>query len=70
MIRVTVNRDTCEGFATCIRNAPKVFDLGDDDRVLLRDELLPDSELARIRQAAYDCPTETISFTRESEGRR
>jgi ferredoxin len=65
MIRVSVNRDTCEGFATCVRNAPKVFDIGEDDRVMLTTAALPDSELSRIRQAAYDCPTESISFTRD-----
>jgi ferredoxin len=66
MIRVSVNRDTCEGFATCVRNAPNVFDIGDDDRVTLTAAELPDSELGRIRQAAYDCPTESISFTRDA----
>ena len=62
MIRVTVNRDTCEGFATCLRNASDVFDLDDDGRVRLTQELVPDSERARVRQAAYDCPTESITF--------
>ena len=32
-MRVLVNRDLCEGNALCVKEAPEVFKLGDDDQV-------------------------------------
>jgi ferredoxin len=67
MIKVSVNRETCEGYGNCVRDAPEVFDLGDDGKVTLLQAELPDDELARVRQASYDCPTDSISFVQEGE---
>jgi ferredoxin len=67
MIRVRVNRETCEGYANCVRAAPDVFDLDDDDLVVLKQEEPPAEQLSRVRRATYDCPTESISFTDDGE---
>jgi ferredoxin len=67
MIRVNVNRETCEGYANCVRAAPDVFDLDDDDLVVLKQEQAGDEQLAKVRRATYDCPTESISFTDDGE---
>lgn len=63
MIRVKVNRETCSGFGTCIVAAETIFDLDDEGLVVLKREVVDDSELESVRAAAYDCPTESISFT-------
>lgn len=62
MIRVFANRDTCEGFGTCVMVSEAIFDLDDDGIVVLKQKLVPDDMLAKVRQAAYDCPTDSISF--------
>jgi ferredoxin len=67
MIRVRVHRETCEGYANCVRAAPDVFDLDDDDLVVLKQEEPPAEQLSRVRRATYDCPTESISFTDDGE---
>ena len=63
MAKVTVNRSTCEGYANCLRAAPAAFDLDEDDLVVLKLAEVGDDDLPRVRQAAYDCPTNSISVT-------
>jgi ferredoxin len=67
MISVKVNRDTCEGYANCIRAAPDVFDLDSDDLVVLKQEQPADDQISKVRRATYDCPTESISFSEGGE---
>ena len=69
MIRVTVNRDTCSGFATCVVVSETIFDLDDEGLVVLKRPLVEDDELDAVRQAAYDCPTDSISFTEDVDDR-
>jgi ferredoxin len=67
MINVKVNRETCEGYANCVRAAPDVFDLDNDDLVVLKQEQPGDEQVSKVRRATYDCPTESISFTEDEE---
>jgi ferredoxin len=67
VVTVKANRDTCEGYATCVRAAPDVFDLGDDGVVSLLQEVVPEDRLPVIRRAEYDCPTDSISFVMGAE---
>jgi ferredoxin len=62
MIKVVANRDTCEGFGTCVLAAESLFDLDDEGLVVVKEELVDDGRLSEVRQAAYDCPTESITF--------
>ena len=65
MIKVTANRETCEGYATCVRASQAIFDLDDDGLVVLKQEAVEDDQLAAVRRATYDCPTDSISFVEE-----
>jgi ferredoxin len=65
MIRVVVNRETCEGYATCVRHSSSIFDLDDDGLVTLKQEVVGDDQVGLIRRASYDCPTDSISFVEE-----
>jgi ferredoxin len=62
MIKVEANRETCEGFGTCVLAAESVFDLDDDGLVVVKVELVADELLGEVRDAAYDCPTDSITF--------
>ena len=67
MIRVLANRETCEGFGNCVRTAASIFDLGDDGLVVVTEGLVSRDMLAELRRAAYDCPTDSISFVEQEE---
>lgn len=68
MIKVIANRETCEGFGTCVMVSEEIFDLDDEGLVVLKQELVPDDLLREVRQAAYDCPTDSIAFEENAEG--
>lgn len=67
MIKVTANRETCEGFGTCVLAAETVFDLDDEGLVVVKEEMVADDLLAQVRDAAYDCPTDSISFVENAD---
>lgn len=63
--RVEVDVSLCHGYANCIAEAPDVFDLGEEDVVVVikRDG----SEGAeRVERAALRCPTKAIRVIRPS----
>jgi ferredoxin len=66
MIRVIGNRETCSGFGTCLVAAESIFDLDDEGLVVVKQALVDDDQLSAVRQAAYDCPTDSISFTEDA----
>lgn len=61
MIRITADRDVCEGFGNCVLADPDVFDIDDDGLVVLNSDTVEDAGLAAAQRAAYDCPTEAIT---------
>ena len=61
-MRVVVNRDLCEGNALCVKEAPQVFALSDDDqaRVLIEH---PDEALrAKVDRAVRRCPRNALTL--------
>lgn len=61
-MRVVVDTDICEGHALCLRSAPEVFELGDDDRAMVNDVDLTDEVLARVKDAIMRCPVQAITL--------
>ena len=64
-MRVVVNHDLCEGNAECMRAAPEVFVVGDDDQArLLRER--PGEELrAKVELAVRRCPRQALSLVED-----
>ena len=61
-MKVTVDMETCNGFAHCVIEAPAYFDLDDSDKVLvLRDDVAASDE-AEVRLAAMLCPVRAIEI--------
>lgn len=59
-LRVRVDRDLCQGHAVCVGEAPEVFAVGKDQKVMLK-IARPGPELHdKVRAAAKYCPTRTI----------
>lgn len=62
-MRVIVDLSTCRGYASCMLEAPAVFDLDDDEnvvRVLMEDP--PDAMRPDVERAVRLCPTRSIAI--------
>ncbi|RFD26025.1 ferredoxin [Mycobacterium uberis] len=55
-MRVIVDRDRCEGNAVCLRLAPDVFDLDDEDYAVVRTAPVPPDQEDQVEQAIAECP--------------
>jgi len=63
MIRININRDLCIGFGNCVRLAPGVFELDDED--LARAKNPAAEPIHAIRNAERLCPTSAITVSDE-----
>ena len=60
--KVKADFDLCESNAICTGLAPDVFEIDDDDYlVVLTDDVTPENE-ARIQQAVASCPKAALSI--------
>jgi sterol 14-demethylase len=63
-LKITLDRDLCQGHAVCVGEAPDLFHIGDDGKV----QLIAQPELAsygKAHAAAKYCPTRTIKIAYE-----
>lgn len=61
-MHVSVNYDRCEGHAECVKVAPAVFQIGDDDEQVRVIDASPDEALrAQVVLAARRCPIGAIT---------
>jgi ferredoxin len=62
MSRIKVDFDLCESNALCEAMAPEVFELDDDDYLLVKaEETTPENE-GDVRRAVAACPRAAISL--------
>jgi ferredoxin len=61
-MRVIIDETLCEGNAECMKIAPEVFVVGDDDRARLLVERPSDTSRARIEAAVRRCPRQALSI--------
>jgi len=64
-MRVAVDRDLCESNAECMRLVPEVFEVGDDDRLRLKQERPPATMRARVEEAVRRCPKQALSIVED-----
>lgn len=61
-MRIKADFDLCESNGVCVGMAPDVFDLDDDDNlVILADEVPADRE-EEMRQVVASCPKSALSL--------
>ncbi|GAB3374348.1 ferredoxin [Amycolatopsis echigonensis] len=60
-MEVSVDRSLCEANAVCVGFAPEVFDLDDDENLVIGP--VPDSEVERVSQAVQSCPKNALFTT-------
>jgi ferredoxin len=60
-MRVVVNRDRCEGNAVCVKTAPQVFELDDDEYAVVIADPVPVEQETIVEQAIASCPRAALS---------
>lgn len=61
-MRVVVDWDLCESNALCVLAAPEVFELQDDDTLLVLQETPDESLRGKVANAIRTCPKTAISW--------
>ena len=61
-MRVVVDLNQCEANGLCMGVAPEVFDLTDDDELILLQERPDESLRERVEEAVRQCPRQAISI--------
>jgi sterol 14-demethylase len=64
-LRIRIDRDLCQGHAVCVGEAPELFAIGKDQKVMLKIARPPAELHAEARAAAKYCPTGTIRIEEE-----
>ncbi|MFF5987480.1 ferredoxin [Prauserella flavalba] len=59
-MRVEVDRDLCEANAVCAGIAPGVFELDDDDELLISRAEVSDDKVELVSQAIDACPRNAL----------
>ena len=59
-MEISVDRSLCEANALCVAFAPAVFELDDDEELVLLMPNPPESEVERVSQAMTACPRNAL----------
>jgi ferredoxin len=61
-MRVVVDQLKCESNGLCVTQAPEVFELTDDDELIVLNDSPPDSQRAAVETAIRMCPKQALSL--------
>ena len=61
-MRLVVNRDLCESNAVCVRTAPDLFVIDENDKMRLLVEQPAGEQLEKARAAVRRCPRRALSL--------
>lgn len=59
-MKINVNWSLCDGNGVCAAEAPKIFDLDDDDNLILLQELIGPDLLDQAERAVRVCPKRAL----------
>lgn len=65
-LEVKVDWDLCDSYGVCVAAAPKVFDLNDEDDLVLLQDRPEEEQLMAVRDAAMRCPKRAIHLVEAS----
>lgn len=60
--RIVVDRDLCESNAVCVRTAPDMFVIDDDDKMRLLVEQPSPEQMDKARAAVRRCPKRALTL--------
>ncbi len=61
-MKILIDYDLCEGNAVCMKVAPEVFTVGDDDRAALLDKNPGEDLRAKVEAAVRRCPRQALTL--------
>ncbi|MDW5593038.1 ferredoxin [Conexibacter stalactiti] len=61
-MKTVIDWDLCEGNGACAVEAPELFEMDDDDNLVVLDEQPSDALRAKLEAAARACPKRAITF--------
>ena len=61
-MKIVVDHDECEANAICTGILPEVFEVDDDDHLLVHDEYPAEEMLGKARQAVDSCPKRALAL--------
>lgn len=61
-MRIKADFDLCESNAICVGMAPDIFDLDDDDYLVILQEEVPADRVDELRQVVASCPKSALSI--------
>jgi ferredoxin len=62
-VKVSVDRDRCITSGMCTSIAPEIFQIGDDGKLSILMEDLPDDLVDKADSAVLCCPVEALSLS-------
>jgi ferredoxin len=60
---VSVDLDVCDSFGICVAAAPTVFDLDEDDQLVVLNHEVDESGYPAVADAATRCPKRAITLS-------
>jgi len=64
-MKIVIDYDLCEGNAVCMKVAPEVFVVGDDDRARLINKAPGEDLRPKVEAAVRRCPRQALSIQEE-----
>ena len=61
-MRIKADFDLCESNAICVGMAPDIFDLDDDDYLVILSDEVPEGREEELRQVVANCPKPALSI--------
>jgi ferredoxin len=61
-MRIKADFDLCESNAVCVGMAPDVFELDDNDYLVILNDEVPDGRVEEMRQVVASCPRSALSI--------
>ena len=60
-LKILIDRESCDGYGNCLFVAPEIFDLDDENKVILLAEDVTAENTELIDLAINECPTRAIA---------
>ncbi|TAN21015.1 MAG: ferredoxin [Actinomycetota bacterium] len=57
---IKADLDLCQGYANCVMEAPKFFDISDDGVVVVLQEEFAEENRAKVEAAVRSCPVSAL----------
>jgi ferredoxin len=64
-MRIVVDYDLCEANAKCMKACPEIFEVDDDDNLIVKSETFEAALLPKVEAAVRACPRQAIKIAKD-----